>query len=140
MKRKTMVDNILKCLREQGHKITSTRRRIVEVFTSTKEPLSADDVFEKVAHFVDRATVYRTIALLEKAKILSRFTFGNKHVYELASQHNHYLVCKQCDRVEKINICTIDDIEKKSLRASKDFALLERHTLQLLGLCKRCSP
>jgi Fe2+ or Zn2+ uptake regulation protein len=48
-------------------------------------------------------------------------------------------VCKECERVERISSCTLDGIEQSSLKSSRKFISLERHALQLVGVCKSCA-
>ena len=139
MGKKTIAEQITKRMREQGLKVTPSRIRIIEVLALAKRPLSADEVYKEVADTINRVTVYRTLSALESADCASRFTFQNKHVYELATIHSHYLVCRECERVERIPSCTLDDIEKASLRSSKKFASVDHHTLQLSGMCKKCA-
>lgn len=131
--------SVIKALKDAGFKVTSSRREIVDVLAHARAPISADEIYLKVKASVDRATVYRSLDLLERGGYISRFTFQNKHVYELSSHHSHYLICKSCDRVERIKSCTISDIEKASLRASKRFSSIDHHTLQLTGTCSSCS-
>lgn len=131
--------DIMKSLKDAGFKVTSTRSDIVAVLVRASTPISADEIYSKIKTKVDRATVYRFLELLEKTGHVSRFTFQNKHVYELSTHHSHYLICKSCDKVERIESCTISDIEKASLRASKQFSSIDHHTLQLTGICNTCS-
>jgi len=126
-------------LRGCGLRATASRVRIIAVLVRAKNPLSADDIYKKVVGDMNRTTVYRTLSALERADCVSRFTFQNKHVYELSTSHSHYLVCKACERVERIPTCTIGDIEKASLRSSKKFSSVDHHTLQLSGVCMGCA-
>lgn len=138
MGKKTIVEQIKELMRQQGLKVTPPRMHVIEVLAHAKRPLSADEVYEKVADTINRVTVYRTLSTLESAHCVSRFTFQNKHVYELATTHSHYLVCRGCEKVERISSCTLDDIEKASLKSSKRFASVDHHTLQLSGMCRNC--
>lgn len=134
----TAVEQIIGRMRDRKIRITSARLSIVTTLIQSGRPLSADEIHHKLAGKIDRVTVYRTILLLENADCLSRFTFHNKHVYELASEHSHYLICRNCEIVERIPSCTLNNLEKLSLRSSKKFFSVDRHALQLTGVCKRC--
>ena len=146
MRRGALVEQITANMREQGLKVTHPRKRIIEVLSQAKQPLSADEVCEKIANLpaprrtsaINRTTVYRTLTTLEHADCVSRFTFQNKHVYEMATTHSHYLICRGCKKVERIPFCTLHNIEKASLKSSKQFASVDHHTLQLSGMCKQC--
>lgn len=131
--------HIVTALKKSGFKLTGTRSGIIKVLIAARVPLSADEIYLKVQPGADRTTVYRFLELLEKTGHVSRFTFQNKHVYELSIHHSHYLICKSCEKVERIDSCTISDVEKASLRASKQFSSIDHHTLQLTGTCNTCA-
>lgn len=137
-KRDTKIQ-LITTIKKRGLKITPSRTRVLDVFLETVRPLSADDVYERVSDIMDRVTVYRTLSILRDVGCLSRFTFRNKHVYELATAHSHYVICRQCEKIERIQSCTLNNIEKISLASAKNFALVDQHTLQLSGTCKACA-
>ena len=126
-------------LREQGLKVTPSRVSIMLLLQHSKKPLSADELYSKTNYAINRATVYRVLSLLEKVGMVSRFTFQNRHVYEVAQSHNHYLICKWCKTVEQIPSCSLDTIEQTTLKASKAFSSVDQHMLQLTGTCKKCA-
>lgn len=134
-----IAEHVICALKKSGHKITPGRRHVIAALAKAGRPLSADEIFERISDKADRATVYRTFALLQEIQALVCFTVHNRHVCELASGHKHYLVCRNCERIEKISPCTLGDIEQASLNVSKKFASLDRHTLQLTGMCKTCA-
>ena len=125
-------------LRSHGIRATKARTAIASLLERCTRPLSADEIYAKVAHTVDRATVYRTLAALEEAGCVSRFTFQNCNVYELKTTHSHYLICRNCKDVERISVCTLSGLEQTSLKSSKRFASVDHHTLQLSGICREC--
>lgn len=139
MGKKSTVEQIVERMREQGLKVTPPRMRVIEVLAQARRPLSADEVYDKVADTINRVTVYRTLSTFKSAYCISRFTFQNKHVYELVTVHSHYLVCRGCKKVERISSCTLNDIEKASLKSSKRFTSVDHHTLQLSGICNGCA-
>lgn len=139
MGKKSTVDQITERMRENGLKVTPPRMRIIEILAQVKKPLSADEIYEKVTDMINRVTVYRTLSTLEGANCVSRFTFQNKHVYELATTHSHYLICRGCEKIERIPSCTLEDIENTSLQSSKKFSSVDQHILQLTGTCKKCN-
>lgn len=132
------VENILHAMQNKGIKRTTPRVAVVRLLAASRQPLSAEEITQKVDADINRVTVYRTLTTLEHAGYIARFTFQNKHVYELATQHSHYLVCRDCDAVERLSACTLRDIEKETLKKSKRFASIDQHTLQLQGVCKKC--
>ena len=94
-------------LKESGLKATLPRRKILELFESSKvRHLSAEDVYKAlIAEGIDvgLATVYRVLTQFEHAGLLSRQHFETgKAVFELnQGGHHDHLVCLQCGRVEE---------------------------------------
>src|SRR5262250_385 len=126
-------------LKESGLKATLPRRKILELFESSKvRHLSAEDVYRALLGEgidVGLATVYRVLTQFEHAGLLSRQHFETgKAVYELnQGGHHDHLVCLQCGRVEEFYD---PEIEKRQLKVAKDrgFAIAE-HALYLYAEC-----
>lgn len=126
-------------LRKQGFRATDSRVTVIEVLLDVSKAVSADDIFERVRDKMDRTTVYRTLDVLRRAGVVARFTFENRHVYELSSVHSHYLICKGCKKVERLPQCALEGLERQTLNMSRQFSRVEHHELQLTGVCKTCS-
>lgn len=89
---------------------------------------------------VDRATVYRTVALFEELGIAQRVWSGWTSVVELSdrfSKHHHHLVCENCGRLKDF---ADDELEKAigQLSGRLDVRVFSHH-LELFGHCLRCS-
>src|SRR5881396_1422867 len=99
--------NPVHSLKEGGLKATLPRRKILELFESSKvRHLSAEDVYKAlIAEGIDvgLATVYRVLTQFEHAGLLSRQHFETgKAVFELnQGGHHDHLVCLQCGRVDR---------------------------------------
>src|SRR3970040_1543564 len=95
-------------LKDSGLKATLPRRKILELFESSKvRHLWAEDVYKAlIAEGIDvgLATVYRVLTQFEQAGLLSRQHFETgKAVFELKQGgHQDHLVCLQCGRVEEV--------------------------------------
>src|ERR687891_527653 len=126
-------------LKDSGLKATLPRRKILELFESSKvRHLSAEDVYKALlAEGIDvgLATVYRVLTQFEHAGLLSRQHFETgKAVYELnEGKHHDHLVCLQCGRVEEFYD---SEIEKRQQRVARDrgFAIHD-HQLYLYADC-----
>lgn len=128
-------------LKESGLKATLPRRKILELFESSKvRHLSAEDVYKALmAEGIDigLATVYRVLTQFEQAGLLSRQHFETgKAVFELnQGGHHDHLVCLQCGRVEEFYDA---DIEKRQNQVSRQRGFqLRGHSLALYGDCKK---
>jgi Fur family ferric uptake transcriptional regulator len=126
-------------LKEIGLKATLPRRRILELFESSKvRHLSAEDVYKAlIAEGMDvgLATVYRVLTQFEQAGLLARQHFETgKAVFELnQGGHHDHLVCLQCGRVEEFYDGEIE--KRQSEIAAKNGFELRGHSLALYADC-----
>jgi len=132
-------------LKEIGLKSTLPRRRILELFETTKvRHLSAEDVYKALlAEGLDvgLATVYRVLTQFEHAGLLARQHFETgKAVFELnQGGHHDHLLCLQCGRVEEFYDA---DIEKRQTDVARGRGFeLRGHSLAMYADCtKRDCP
>src|SRR6266446_625051 len=128
-------------LKDSGLKATLPRRKILELFESSKvRHLSAEDVYKAlIAEGIDvgLATVYRVLTQFEQAGLLSRQHFETgKAVFELnQGGHHDHLVCLQCGRVEEFFDA---EIEKRQTRIARERGFeISEHALYLYAECTR---
>src|ERR671937_1325516 len=113
-------------LKDSGLKATLPRRKILELFETTKvRHLSAEDVYKALlAEGIDvgLATVYRVLTQFEHAGLLSRQHFETgKAVFELnEGKHHDHLVCLQCGRVEEFYDAEIEK-RQRSIAQTRGF-------------------
>jgi len=128
-------------LKEIGLKATLPRRRILELFETSKvRHLSAEDVYKAlIAEGMDvgLATVYRVLTQFEQAGLLTRQHFETgKAVFELnQGGHHDHLVCLQCGRVEEFYDAEIE--KRQGEIARKNGFELRGHSLALYGDCTK---
>ena len=128
-------------LKDSGLKATLPRRKILELFESSKvRHLSAEDVYKALLSEgidVGLATVYRVLTQFEHAGLLSRQHFETgKAVYELnQGGHHDHLVCLQCGRVEEFYD---PEIEKRQTDVARQRGFeLRGHSLALYADCTK---
>lgn len=88
---------------------------------------------------VDRASVYRTVALFERLGIVQRLNTGWKYKIELTdkfAEHHHHLTCTHCGRTITMNESELEVLISK-LAAHHNFAPTS-HQIEIQGLCERC--
>jgi Fur family ferric uptake transcriptional regulator len=131
--------NSAQSLKEMGLKATLPRRKILELFETSKvRHLSAEDVYRALlAEGIDvgLATVYRVLTQFEHAGLLTRQHFETgKAVFELSQGgHHDHLVCLQCGRVEEFYDADIERRQGEIARA-RGFDL-HGHSLALYADC-----
>jgi Fur family ferric uptake transcriptional regulator len=128
-------------LKDSGLKATLPRRKILELFESSKvRHLSAEDVYKALLSDgldVGLATVYRVLTQFEQAGLLARQHFETgKAVFELnRGGHHDHLLCLQCGRVEEFYDSEIEKRQTEIAR-SRGFAL-NGHSLALYADCTK---
>ena len=139
------VENLFRDYLEQSQlKYTPERKVILREIFSLHNHFEADELYLKLRQIggqrISRATVYRTLPLLEESGLIRRVVFVDKHThYERAYGHMHHehLICVNCGNVI--------EFYKKSLEDSLEEVARENafepigHKLEITGYCKKCS-
>ena len=131
----------LESLQENGCRLTSSRKAIVDTMVNSNQALQAVEIFDlsREKHpQLGLVTVYRTLEILEQTGLVQRVhQVAGCHLYLRAPQgHEHILVCKTCRRTDYFRG---DDLsELIEITSQKSGYKIEDHWLQFIGLCARC--
>lgn len=137
-------------LKRNGYRTTLPRKAILEIIVKSKDHLTAKDIYliiNKKHSNVGLTTVHRTLDLLVRLKLLSRFEFGDgHHSYELKSESlstHHHLICSSCGKVINCYICSKEG-EKffeqiQEIIAQQYSFQCEDFSVQVNGLCYSCN-
>lgn len=139
------LDRTAETLRAAGLRMTKKRLGIIQALLEAKSPLSLQDIQSRVeAHSSlrpDYATVFRTVAAMEKLGLVHKVSLQRSCTYyEISDPRKHYdhLVCRRCGQVVLIDIpCPIGEAEK-TIALQYGFRELS-HSLEFFGLCSTCS-
>jgi Fur family transcriptional regulator, ferric uptake regulator len=130
-------------LASKGLKLTPQRRRIFERAFATHEHFSAETLYEwmrdESGPRVSRATVYRTLNLLQEGGFIDSFeAIAGQIVYEhvLGHRHHDHLICVECGRIEEFHDERIERLQDE-IAAARGFDLV-KHSHRLLGHCPAC--
>jgi Fur family ferric uptake transcriptional regulator len=130
-------------LRQKQLKLTAQRRRIFERAFATHEHFSAEELYAWLAKAagprVSRATVYRTLNLLQEGGFIASLDAGRGELlYEhvLGHRHHDHMVCLGCGRIEEFHDSRIEALQSEAC-ASKGFELTS-HAHRLFGYCRAC--
>ncbi len=138
------IDLITRRLELRGHRVTPSRRRVLDAVLAQPAHFTVDDVLRATRaprrrqHDVGRATVFRTVRLLVDLNVLCRILLddGTLH-YRLSTRgHHHHLVCRDCGRVEDFTRCDVAGLVRELSRAT-DYEI-EGHWLEVYGRCHAC--
>src|SRR3989344_7109942 len=124
-------------LRSKGHRITDQRERILQKIKS--HPQTVEEIHESLDKKVNLASVYRTLKLFVKNKLVRVVNFGDgKKRYELLDEknHHHHFTCNNCKTIEDIT----SQLEERLIAdiQTKSNLKIENHSIELFGLCQNC--
>ena len=127
---------------QRGLKSTKQRDIILDVFLSSERHLSIEELYLQIRAThpnIGYATVYRTLKLFAEAGIAREMQFGDgqtryDHVGE--GEHHDHLVCTKCGSIEEFENETIEQLQAE-VATSRGF-LIEKHRLELYGVCGSC--
>lgn len=136
--------------KECGLKWTQTRQSIIDILSSKKGHLSAEEIFfevKKQLPGIGLATVYRTLELLTELGIVRKFDFKDgraRYEFAMGKEHieHYHLICRICGKIIDYEIDLSKEPDplneiKESLKKKFNFAI-ERSDIQFFGLCDRC--
>lgn len=131
-------------LRSGKQVYTGGRRRLVELVAATSRPSTIPELVADQAG-LPVSSVYRNLAVLEEAGVISRIANGAEHArFELAEDltgHHHHLICTTCGRVDDFTVAPA--VERTLDRAlanvvSETGFVPDTHRLDLVGTCASC--
>ena len=139
----TLLNTILDAyMLENGMRVTSQRRVIIEVFLATGAHVSVDELSVMVRQQDARigyATVYRTMKMLTACGVVNERHFDDGIArYELSrkDQHHDHLICTVCGRIVEFADLKIESLQS-TLAKSHGFRLTH-HRHELYGICSVC--
>lgn len=122
---------------------TQARRSALVTLQASREPLSPQDVLQKIVKkniAVNAVTIYRTLEAFEQCGLVHRHIGTGR--YSLCTMlhhagHHGLLHCHGCGRIEEFFSPTLCKIEHR-IASSAHFAV-SRHISELIGTCQTCT-
>lgn len=135
----TFAESATQRLEDIGFRSTAPRRAVLTAIEGATGPFTVEELLEEVPS-VGRATVFRTVKLLQELDLVCRVPLEDGGVrYQLSEGgHHHHLVCRNCGSVTEFTDLEMDSRIQEQAR-SQGFAL-QGHSLELYGLCRNCRP
>ncbi|HCV00476.1 MAG: transcriptional repressor [Dehalococcoidia bacterium] len=125
-------------LEDTGYRLTAPRRAVLDAIASINRPFTIEELSEGLPN-IGRATVFRTVKLLQELDIVCRVPLEDGSVrYERSrsGRHHHHLICSVCGSVTEFSDPSLDAaIEQNATSASFE---LESHSAELYGRCDSC--
>ena len=130
--------DLLAVLEDGGYRITEPRRNVIAALDNKKEGFTAEELCNELPS-VGRATVYRTIKLLQRSGVICKLAMPDGAPrYSLARvDHHHHTVCVRCGTIGEFKHATIERL----LRAVSQEVTGEivGHRLEVFVSCDDCN-
>lgn len=129
-------------LQRSGFRWTSQRALIVRTALASHDHFTAEQLLElcrRTDPKVSRATVYRTLAVLEREGFVEGLDTGDggrRFEHVLNHEHHDHMVCSGCGAIFEFHD---EELERRQLAAAQRIGFrVERHSLRLHGRCRNC--
>jgi Fur family transcriptional regulator, ferric uptake regulator len=130
-------------LTKQGLNLTRQREAILKVLMELDVHLDIDQLYDKTKKkdpSIGRATVFRTVKLLQECDLVQEVSSSNgRSKYELKADrpHHDHMICMECGRITEFQSPMMERFQDEAVRRHGFKALWHRH--EIFGRCKDCS-
>ena len=125
-------------LEDTGYRLTAPRRAVIEAIARTNRPFTIEELSDRLPN-IGRATVFRTIKLLQELDIVCRVPLedgGIRYERSRSGVHHHHLICSECGSVTEFSDPSLDAaIEQNATTAGFE---IDSHSAELYGRCVSC--
>lgn len=126
-------------LRKEGGRVTPERHAILEIALAMKGHFTADQLLEAVSRGdmpIARSTVFATVDLLVRARILQARTLSGRRVFEKMAGPHHHTICSICGRIKDLRDVHLDNfLNRRSYSAFTP----DEFELVITGTCSACA-
>jgi Fur family transcriptional regulator, ferric uptake regulator len=137
----TTVEGALELLRQNGGRITSSRRFLLRLLFESEGHHTAEELAAEVqaqAPDIHLSTIYRNLDELEKLGVIVHAHLGHgPATYHLASSAHGHFVCEECGKMIEAPDTLFAGLAKAA--QSKFGFTIDPHHFAMLGRCKDCS-
>jgi Fur family ferric uptake transcriptional regulator len=124
-------------------RMTGEREELLAAIFHAPRHFEAEDLIRTLKQRegrVSRATVYRTLSLLEECGILRKSLFGhNRHFFEsvVGRRHHDHLVCIRCGKIQEFEESRIENLQEEICNQN-GFKIVD-HVHEIFGVCSPCA-
>lgn len=126
--------------RERSLRLTKQRLEVFRAVAASREHPGAEAVFERVRRTLPNIsldTVYRTLASLEEAGVVTRVGASHKARFDARPEPHYHFVCTNCAEVYDV----FPPAGSRGLPVPeniREFGEVKNVNLQFRGICRRC--
>jgi Fe2+ or Zn2+ uptake regulation protein len=135
---------LLDALAEAGVRSTEPRRAVAQLIAARDGHFTARELVDDAAECrpaIGRATVFRALELFADLGLVERLDLPTgEHAYVTCEpdQHHHHVVCSRCGRSTEVEDCGMSEVAREVARRTG--YRIDRHRLELFGVCPDCRP
>lgn len=126
-------------LRARSYSVTRPRQIVFDALRAG-DTLTMHELTKRCAAKIDRASVYRTVALFEAIGIIQRLQIGWKYQLELSDSfqdHHHHATCTTCGKV--LPLPEDEKLEEQLRLLAQHYGFTAHsHQLEIRGRCAAC--
>ena len=127
-------------LAKNGLRLTHQRRRILDFFLKADRHLSQEEIYAALRQYgLGRATVFRTLKMLEEAKLVDHVIGSNgtpRFELKVERPHHDHLICVECGRILEVRWPKLEAIQEETCRKIGFTPKWHRH--EVFGRCRDC--
>jgi Fur family ferric uptake transcriptional regulator len=141
---KTVVRELEQDLIRDGFRLTRARHVVLTALASFDQPFTASELEQVVSECdasVGRASVFRTLALMEERGVVEKLHQAGSEHYTLClcAEHHHHVTCVECGRTEDFAVDEEHDLLAGVNDVVKRLGYQPRsHVLAVYGVCASC--
>ncbi|WP_309544215.1 Fur family transcriptional regulator [Alloiococcus otitis] len=140
MEKLTTYEEALDILKDNKLKLTSKRKRMVEILYDEDKYLSASDVQAKMSQDyqgISPDTIYRNLYTFYDLGIIEKTELKGEKVFRShcdVHDHHHHFICKNCGQTREIDACPLDYFQVQLPGCE-----IQSHRFEVYGLCEKCN-
>jgi Fur family transcriptional regulator, ferric uptake regulator len=136
----TTVEGVLDLVRQQGGRVTSSRRLLLRALFDSNEHHTAEElaaVVQQQSPDIHLSTVYRNLDELERLGVIVHSHLGHgPATYHLAASAHGHFVCEECGKMIEAPDNLFASLAQVA-RTQFDFTI-DPHHFAMLGRCANC--
>ena len=136
-------DHSIQTLRDSGRRLTPQRVLILSSLRHADGHMTASEILDRVREsypYIDSSTVYRTLSVLKKLRLISETDVGaGEMIYEwLRQDRHHHLICRDCGNLTKLDHAYMASLGAEIL---DDYGFeADVDHIAVFGRCANCAP
>jgi len=135
------IEQLVKRLRENNHRITPQRLTMLKLLVEDEGHPSAIQIYEQMKTqfpMTSLATVYKTLHVLKEMGEIQEIGFSDgDNRYDIIKTFPHiHLICVQCRSITDAGICKVDDMHNE-IETTYGFKVMNQR-MDFFGICPEC--